>query len=384
MNVLEKYAANCGVKIREPHVATSYFPLKENPYIILDNRSKFKSNSYDLFNDVMTYIKPVLTKHNINIYSFENTSSDYLEGAEPFVGLFKKQEAYLIKNSKLVVACDNVSNYIASGLDIPSLGLYSAYPAKCTSPIWNEKHFSFESNRDDNLPGYGVNETPKTINFIEPEKIANKIFESLGLPDRASHETIYIGDAYPTKVVEIIPDFTPAPGFMENRALNVRMDYHFNEEILMHWLRNRKVNLLTEKPINLNLLKYFKSNIVQLTVNINENFTDTYLTDVKNLGIKVELFCENESKIDDYRFDFFDFDVNESIFNSKEDLEDKKSQVNSSTKFFSGKVLLSGGKKYSCYEAKKAGKELTSDAEPVYDSGDFWKELDHYRLINEL
>ena len=121
-----------------------------------------------------------------------------------------------------------------------------------------------------------------------------------------------------------------------------------------------------------------------MTVNINENFTDTYLTDVKNLGIKVELFCENESKIDDYRFDFFDFDVNESIFNSKEDLEDKKSQVNSSTKFFSGKVLLSGGKKYSCYEAKKAGKELTSDAEPVYDSGDFWKELDHYRLINEL
>ena len=34
MNVLEKYAANCGVKIREPHVSTSYFPLKENPYIM--------------------------------------------------------------------------------------------------------------------------------------------------------------------------------------------------------------------------------------------------------------------------------------------------------------------------------------------------------------
>ena len=28
MNVLEKYAANCGVKIREPFVASSYFPLK--------------------------------------------------------------------------------------------------------------------------------------------------------------------------------------------------------------------------------------------------------------------------------------------------------------------------------------------------------------------
>lgn len=384
MNVLEKYAANCGVKIREPHVASSYFPLKENPYIILDNRSKFKSNSYDLFDDVMTYIKPVLAKHNINIYSFENTSSDYLDGAEPFIGLFKKQEAYLIKNSKLVVGCDNVSNYIASGFDVPSIGLYSAYPSKCTSPIWSEKHFSFESDRDGNLPGYGVDETPKTINFIKPEKIANKIFECLGLPDSINHETIHIGDVYSTKVVEVIPDFVPAPGFMENRALNVRMDYHFNEEILMHWLRNRKVNLLTEKPINLSLLKYFKNNIVQLTVNINENFTDSYLSDVKNLGIKVELFCEDADKIDDYRFDFFDFDVNESIFNSKEDLEEKQGQLNSSTKFFSGKVLLSGGKKYSCYEAKKAEKELTGDAELIYDSVDFWKELDHYRLINEL
>jgi len=384
MNVLEKYASNCGVKIRKPHVSTSYFPLKENSYIILDNRSKFRSNSYDLFNDVMDYIKPVLSKENINIYSFENTSSDYLEGAEPFVGLFKKQEAYLIKNSKLVVACDNVSNYIASGLGVHSIGLYSAYPANCTSPIWNEKHFSLESDRDNNLPGYGVNESPKTINFIEPEKIANKIFEYLGLPDRVNHETFYIGDAYSTKVVEIVPDFIPAPSFMQNRALNVRMDYHFNEEILMHWLRGRKVNLLTEKPINLNLLKYFKKNIVQLTVCINESFTESYLTDVKNLGIKVEVFCEDKENLENYRFEFFDFDVNESIFNSKDELEDKKSKITSSTKFLSGKVLLSGGKKYSCYEAKKANKELTSEPEFVYDSEDFFFFFYHYRLINEL
>ena len=67
MNVLEKYAANCGVKIREPFVATSYFPLKGAPYIILDNRSKFSSNRYDLFEDVMPYIEPVLKKEGIDI-----------------------------------------------------------------------------------------------------------------------------------------------------------------------------------------------------------------------------------------------------------------------------------------------------------------------------
>ena len=384
MNVLEKYAANCGVKIKEPYISTSYFPLKDKPYIILDNRSKFGSNSYDLFADVMPYIKPILDKEDIQIYSFEKDDKNLIEGASPFIGLFKKQESYLIKNSKLVVACDNVTNYFASALKIPSIGLYSAYPSQCTEPLWSNSHISLESNRDGNLPGYGVTESPKTINFIEPEKIANNIFKTLGLSHRVEHETFYIGDLYPTKVVEVIPDFIPTAGFMENKALNLRMDYHFDEQILLHWLQKRKINLLTGKPINLNLLKYFKNNIVQLTVSINNSFSIEYLNNVKNIGINVEVFCEEEDKLADYRFDFFDFDVNESIFKKKEDLNSNLSHLTESTKFLSGKILLSEGKRYSCYEAKKAKKELTAQPELVYNTTDFWKELDHYRLINDI
>ena len=117
---------------------------------------------------------------------------------------------------------------------------------------------------------------------------------------------------------------------------------------------------------------------------LNESFTVDYLTQVKNIGINVEVFCEEESKLADYRFDFFDFDVNENMFKKKEDLDDNLCKLNESTKFLSGKILLSEGKKYSCYEAKKAKKELTPNAELVYDTSDFWKELDHYRLLNEL
>ena len=81
---------------------------------------------------------------------------------------------------------------------------------------------------------------------------------------------------------------------------------------------------------------------------------------------------------------FFDFEINESLFKKKEDLDDAKSLVNDKTKFLTGKILLSEGKKYSCFEAKKAGKELTNQPELIYDTDEFWKELDHYRLINEL
>jgi hypothetical protein len=84
------------------------------------------------------------------------------------------------------------------------------------------------------------------------------------------------------------------------------------------------------------------------------------------------------------RFEFFDFEVNENIFKVKEDLESELPKLSKDTQFLSGKILLSENKKYSCYEAKKAKKELTSQPEAVYDTKDFWKELDHYRLINDL
>ena len=73
MNVLEKYAANCGVKIRKPYVPVSYFPLKEKDYIIIDNRNKYASNVYECFQDVMGYLSPILKKKGIDIYSLIRT-----------------------------------------------------------------------------------------------------------------------------------------------------------------------------------------------------------------------------------------------------------------------------------------------------------------------
>ena len=57
---------------------------------------------------------------------------------------------------------------------------------------------------------------------------------------------------------------------------------------------------------------------------------------------------------------------------------------NKNTYFLSGKVLISEGQKYSCLEAKKQKNVLTGEPEIVYDTKDFWKELDHYRLFNNI
>ena len=384
MNILEKYSVNCGVKISRPKVASSYFPLRDESYIIFDARSFYETNTYDLFADVVAHLEGILQRNNIKIYSFLIDEKETLPGTQSFINLTKKQEAYLIKHASLVVSCDNLSTYYASALDIPSIGLYSAYPAECKKPLWSDNHSALESDWLGNLPAYGVEENPKAINFIKPEIIANTILKKLRLKDRILLETLYIGDHYPIKVVEVIPDFTVPSDFLQGKAINLRADYHFNEELIVHWLQGRAVNLLIEKPINVNLLKYFKKNIVQLTVNINDSFSEEYLLAVGATTIPLEIFCEDEAQLEDFRFKLFDFNIEKSIFKTKEDLDESSTKFNKNTKFLSGKVLMSEGQRYSCLEAKKQKKVLTGDPEVVYDTQDFWKELDHYRLFNNI
>jgi len=259
-----------------------------------------------------------------------------------------------------------------------SIGLYSIYPSETNRPTWTDKHVPIESERCGNLPSYGVDENPKAINFIKPEIIAQSILDKLKIDVKIPHKTIFIGDYYSAKVVEIIPDFVTEPSFMAKKALNVRMDYHFDEKNLCSWLENRYLNILIDKKINIELLRHFKKNIAQLTVNINDSFDEGYLKEVRKLGIKLEIFCEDPDKVEEYRFKFFDFEVNLSEFKTKEDAQLETSEE---VLFVSGKIILSKGQRYSCLEAQKQKKPLTGGVEPVYDTEDFWKELDYYRLI---
>jgi len=381
MNVIEKYASSCGVKLDQPSVGSSYFPLPYDKYIVIDNRNRNGMNVYDMYSDVIAYIAPVLKKHGIGIISFCKDTKTIIEKTKPYISLNKKQEAYILSNSLLNICSDNLSSYFSSALDIPSISLYAVYPADINKPIWSHKHLCIESNRFGNLPAYGVQEDPKSINFIEPERISQAIFDQLNIKKKIKWASIFIGNHYPVKIVEVIPDFVADPSFMTGRALNLRMDYHFDEKILCHWLKNRYLNILTDKPINIDILKYFKKNVAQFTVSINEEFSEEYLKSIQEIGIKLQIFCEDNDKINDYRFNFFDFEINESDWKIKEDAGEGLTEQ---TKFVTSKVVLSEGKKYSCYESKKQKKELTGAPELIYDTADFWKELDHYRLINEV
>jgi len=383
MNILNKYANYCGVEAKRPEVPSSYYPNKGRPYIIIDNRTRTGQDIYEYYVDVLDMVREILTREGIDVYMFCTSEKTALQFTYPFYMLSPKQENYLIKNSLAVITNGNVSTYAASSYGVPSLGLYSSYPSELTKPNWDNKHIILESRREGNLPSYGREEKEKYINKIRPEEIANGILEMLEVKERVGVETIHVGGVYQMKVAEAIPDFQPDPSFFAGQVVNVRTDYHMDEQNLIQWIKGRKANLLINEPLNLDLINYYRGEIFQITASINDSFSEEWIKRVKNIGVKLEMFCEKDEDLEKFRFQYFDHTINKSMFKKKADLW-LPGKLKKGTKFITGKILISEGERYSCLSAKKAGKVLTNVPEDVYDTDEFWKELDHFRLFNRI
>ena len=68
MNIAEKYALECGLKITKPHVELAYLPTCEDNVIVIDTRCKYSDGSYDYFSDIVSLISPFLKENNIEIF----------------------------------------------------------------------------------------------------------------------------------------------------------------------------------------------------------------------------------------------------------------------------------------------------------------------------
>lgn len=386
MNIAEKIALDCGVKISEPFLDRYYLPIKNDNYIIFDTRSKNVSGEYDYFNDVLDLIKPYLKHENIDIFQFANDKNIKLSCDKCYIALNKKQENYLISKAKLLITNENYTLYTASVFNTKSIGLYSIFNSKNTKPIWNKNsQIIIESDRDKNLPSYGVlNESPKTINFISPYLVAKNILDSLNIEnDLHKYNLIYLGKNFNQKIVEIIPDFISSDDFMKNKSINLRLDYikNLNASVLNYWLSNRKVNIITDKDINLNFLSPFKNNILLMTIMMSPNISEQFLKLCKALGFEVKIFCDDETKINEYRFKFLDWSIHADFADNKKinEIQD----LSPDSKFISSKILISKGKQFSCKANYLINKHLDNFEEYVMLSPDFEKEIEFFKIYNE-
>lgn len=388
MNLVEKYALECGLKISEPYLDLAYMPIIQDKYIILDNRSKYpnKIGAYDYFNDVLDLLKPYLKQENIHVYQITNDPNSDLSVDRCFVNIGKKQEAYLISKSLLVVANENYSLYMASILNVLSIGLYSIFKPENLRPVWNkDKQIILESHRENNLPSYGLaNESPKTINFISPYKIVENVLNALGISNNLHcYDLVKLGKNYNSKVIEVVPDFITDQNFLSDKNINLRLDYvdQISVQCLNFWLTNRKINIITNKDLNLNLLVPYRENIVVISVMISDNISENFLHNCKSLGLPLKIFCNNKERLQEFRFKFLDWEIVEETI--EKGTMNKVDNLNNKSYFISSKKIISKGKTYSCKANFLLKKPIDRNRESVIFSDEFEQEIEFFKVYNE-
>jgi hypothetical protein len=386
MNLTEKMALDCGVKISQPYLDRYFLPIRNNNYIIIDTRCKSIIGEYDYFSDVLDLIKPYLKEADIDIFQIATDKNEKLACDKCFITINKKQENYLISKAKLLISNENYSLHIASVFNTKSIGLYSLFNPNNTSPVWNRNsQIILESHRDGNLPSYGrLNESPKTINFISPYVIAKNILDSLNIVnDLERFELVHLGRNFNQKIVEIVPDFISDDNFMKERSINLRLDYvtNLNSSVFNYWMANRKANIITNKDININMIAPYRNNILSITVILSSNISERFLKHCKSIGLKLKIFCDNKDKLEEYRFKFLNWEIHQDFEN--EGALNKLINLSENSKFISSKILISKGKQFSCKANYFANKHLDNREESVILSKEFEQEIEFFKIYNE-
>ena len=264
MEFISRYALSCGSKIDVPYIYEKFFPLPIEKFITFHPVSK-PAKTYDYFADVIEDLYPVLETHGIKIIQIGAAADHKFERCVKVCGMTTvNQVAYIVRRSLLHLSADTFSAHMAGAFDKKLVALYSSNYIQNSQPYWGkpEDQILLEPARlNGEKPSFAFDEHPKSINTIKSETISNAVFKLLGLTERANYETVFIGEKYQNQQYfhNIIPN---NKGILVNQAeTELRFDLNPNEDFLARQLNHAKSAIITDRPINLNLLKQLKPKI---------------------------------------------------------------------------------------------------------------------------
>ena len=298
MHLLKNYAHQTSSKISDSYIYESYFPLPFTDYIIFNAESKFPSKNFDYFQDVLDLLTPILSNLNIKIVQ---TGGGKEQGFKRVVDLKGQtnmhQLAFLIKNAKLVLSPDSFCAHLASSYNVPMVTLYSCIQAGNAGAYFGskERQIVFEGYKrvGNKKPSYSAQESPKSINTIMPEEIANAVFKLLGIDFIIPFKTVHIGSRYNNSTSrEVIPNSYSVVDHPE-LPIEIRADLFYDEKKLAQQLNYfKKAIVVIEDNINLDLLKTFKPNIQMVAYKVGVNDNPEIVKKLINLGFQIVILSE--------------------------------------------------------------------------------------------
>lgn len=385
MHLIEQYALGCGVKIEKPKIEESFYPLPIDKYITLHASSGMAAKNYDYYSDVMRMLKPYLQKEKIEVIQIGAKEDDPVSFCHAYNGETTiKQTFYIIKKSLLHFGNDSFSTHVAAGYNKPLVSLYSVLYKECCGPYFGDKsrQITLEPERKNGKCSFSDKENPKTVNKIFPEDVARGVLDLLGIEHSLEKiKTIHMGEHYHRPIMEVIPNFIMDENYMANSVINVRMDLSFDERNLIHWARNKKINIFTDKEISLSCLAAIKDNIIGITYEVDSQSRTEYANQLKSLGFNTTLHTKDEDNLKETRLKFFDWQVYFFKKKTKKTL-DNGSEICDNSRYQSSKILLSNGQKYASKSAWLRDEPGVEKSAKIIDCPEFWEEQDYFKIYN--
>lgn len=385
MHLLETYSLFCGLKIDKPYVYEHYTSVPCEKFI------SFNKKFYPYYLEVINLIKPELDKRGISIIQVHATPDNADTEICVLDNLTFGQHAYFIKHSLLHFGEDDYIFDLAGHYDIPRVILFSNTFPGTTKPYWGspEKERVLFSTGPNKKPSFSLEESQSFVKNIKPEEIAQNIMDLLGISWSPPYETIHLGAKYRPKhdIIELIPD-TSKPVELSGHVFNVcvRMDYRFDEMFLMGVLEKTKASVVTNKPINMNLLQEARTRILEIIYVVDNDSDIKFAQDLSKLNLPYAIFSFNNTPELKEKF----FEVAPVIGLSIKKLESIESLKNglSGLSFKSSKRIIHGPQEYKSAHSFKYTKELDIrhfDFSPCPEniSDDFLNEIEFYFIVKQ-
>ena len=395
MHLVESFALNTGLKIGKPYIYEKYISLPfQEEYITFQPFGKFDSRKYDYWDEVLDLLGPILARNKIKIIQLGMPDESDIFGCVNYKGRTDyNQVAYLIRNSILHLGVDSFGIHFASGLGKKIVGLYCNMLPSQSGPYWSKKRdvIILEPQRKDKeKPSYAAFESPKTINKIKPEDIAKAVCRQLNLQFDYPYETIYVGSEYQNRKIELLP-VTWLSNYKELGvdSLIVRMDHFFSEETLTQQLLRCKCSIITNKPINLNLLVTHKEKINELIFFVDETTDAKYFQLLKINGIKFFLMSKSDKEsLEKIKLDYLDIaNIIHKETPKKDNILEIKDKDLKNLYYKSSCLTVVKSKIYSSKAFQEDNLPITKvrgmSPAPVVDNQDFWDGLDNYLILEK-
>ena len=394
MHLIEQYALACGTKIDKPYIREKYCPVPADRYITFSPISK-PSKNYSYWKETLAMIIPPLEQLKVKVVQLGEKKDPAFQGCIDRRGRTSiAQAAYLIKRAVMHIGTDTFTTHIASHFDKKIVSLYSNSPIQNCGPFWSKKTNTIllEADRRGDKHSFATEEKPKTIDRIEPERIAYSLFKLLGIETKIKHKTVYMGPKWNLEFLEVVP--SAVAKFSQKAPKDrhvVRMDYHFNEEVMVEQLRCNPGLIVTNKPISIEALLETKNLIEQVIYLVeDDNFDVNFSREMDRKNIKNSVFTNLEGEfLNKLKYNLLSLNKPISILEKKkkEDIYDYENVNMEKLNFRSRKFVIEGDKIFpgkAAYFNNVSINHFNADPIPIIDEENFWNEMDFFWLTENM